>query len=166
MGLSAITFDGFISKYLESRKRKDLALSMPIEEVSYEPTAHEKFRIGANLALECQLVFEVTGKIDRSGAIVYKFLEKLGVCEMDNEDKAGILEQARIEVTQKLISEKQTCLDRFKRLDFDRMLDGKKPIDEKVKAHARCIALKTFFQSLEIEEQDLKALINSKKPKF
>lgn len=166
MGLSIVTFEMFIIGYLESRKRKDLALSLPQPEIKKEPTLQERFEIARKNAMDAFLAYQTDKDISLQAPTVYRFLRGIKLFEYTDAEQDDFWNQAEQEIYRDLRLKKTVTLERFKREEIEKQLNGELPIEEKIKAQAQRLGLYSFFQELILNETDLQQLINQHKPKI
>lgn len=164
MGLSIVTFEMFIIGYLESRKRKDLALSLPQPEIKKEPTLQERFEIARKNAMDAFLAYQTDKDISLQAPTVYRFLRGIKLFEYTDAEQDDFWNQAEQEIYRDLRLKKTVTLERFKREEIEKQLNGELPIEEKIKAQAQRLGLYSFFQELILNETDLQQLINQHKP--
>jgi len=164
MGLSIVTFEMFIVGYLESRKRKDLALSLPQPEVKKEPTIQERFDIASKNAMDAFLAYQIGKDISLQAPTVYRFLRGIKLFEYSIDEQQEFWDEAEKYIHQQLRLKRTVTIERFKREEIEKQLNGELSIEEKITAQQRRLGLYAFFQELILNESDLKELINSKKP--
>lgn len=164
MGLSIVSFEMFVIGYLESRKRKDLALSLPQPEIKKEPTLQERFEIASKNAMDAFLAYQVGKDISLQAPTVYRFLRGIKLFEYTEAEQDEFWSQAEQEIHRELRLKKTVTIEKFKREEIEKQLNGELSIDEKIKAQAQRLGLYSFFQSLMIDETDLQELINNNKP--
>lgn len=163
MGLSVITFEIFIKGYLNSSYRMNLAKSVPQLEAPKEPTREEKFNLAAFNAIQAFLSYSNSKDITLVAPSVYRFLRKLELVSYEEEEQAEFIAQAEKEVKEELLKQKTKVLDKNKRLEIGRMLEAPQTLEQKIILHAQRLGLYAYFQTLIMEETDLRVLIVAKK---
>lgn len=164
MGLSIVSFEMFVMGYLESRKRKDLALATPNSEIKKEPTMQERFEIASKNAIDAFLAYQTGKDISLQAPTVYRFLRGIKLFVYSDSEQDEFWVQAEQDIYRDLRLKKTVTLEKFKREEIEKQLNGELLIDEKIKAQAQRLGLYSFFQSVMMEETDLQELINEKKP--
>jgi len=166
MGLSIVSFEMFVMGYLESRKRKDLALSLPQPEIKKEPTLQERFEIASKNAMDAFLAYQIGKDISLQSPTVYRFLRGIKLFEYSIEEQQEFYDHAEMYIQKELRLKKTVTIEKFKREEIEKQLNGELSIEEKVTAQQRRLGLYAFFQELILNETDLQQLINQHKPKI
>lgn len=170
MGLSVVSFLGFIAGYIkdETRKQALIEKNKLKEEPAYIPTFDQVYDIAKSNALNALKDVENGKDITFSGNVVYDFLEGIGLIDLDREAIIEIRKEARQLIFASF--ENKVELDRFKRIDnaliIEALLDPTKPQDKVkhlIRSRAKCMALKTFLQGVLLEGTDLAEMIESKR---
>lgn len=170
MGLSIVTFEMFIMGYLESIKRKNLALTIPKKDLVKEPTLQERFTVASKNAMDAYLAFQAKADISLVAPAVYRFLRGIKLFQYTDEEQEEFMSEAKQQTITHLNNKKATTVDKFKRMDIGRVLENlnleeNKTLNEKVVIQAQRLGLYSYFQTLMMEESDLQELINQHKPK-
>lgn len=161
MGLSFITFIDWIGAYVKDKKR--IELTTPVKETK-EPTLIERFEIASKNAMDAFLAYQIGKDISLQAPTVYRFLRGIKLFEYKEVEQDEFWGQAEQEIYRDLRLKKTVTIEKFKREEIEKQLNGELPIDEKIKAQAQRLGLYYFFQSIMMEETDLQELINSKRP--
>jgi hypothetical protein len=171
-GLSVVTFEGFITGYLNSPKRVEL-VKEKVKMIDYkpEPTADEKFTTGKNLATDLFEVFKRSGQFGLSVLAVYEFINSLGL--IDKEYKTVYQEAMELTVVIKK-QEIANCMDIYKRrrlnVELEFLTDNiekdmlTKEQHNEVLRTGKKIILKNWFQDLIVNEDSLDELIENCRP--
>jgi len=158
MGLSFITFMGWFDGYIKDKKRIELTTPAKEEKI---PSKEERFKIASKNALDSFLAFQIGKDISMQAPVVYRFLRHLELFKYSDEEQAEFMERARVMVLSELKNKKEITLDKFRRLDIEKMINGEMSIEEKVIAQAQRLGLYAYFQELQLNESDLQELINN-----
>ncbi len=153
-----------IRAYLSDLQRNQdisLYLKLTANTETKEPTEAEKFELMKSNSIRCFEMFKDKKDIDLFSLPVYEFLDKLKLIPFDSSEKEDFINEAR----QALITETQLKASASTNMDQRRALQlelknytegGEKQL---VIAKAKKLALKSYFQSLIMEEEDLNTLI-------
>lgn len=154
-----------IRAYLTDRSRNEeivqfLKLTTPIDKK--EPTEAEKFNLAKSNALNAFELAKKEADFDLSALVVYEFLDSIGLIEFDTEEKKAFMEEAKTVLAKELNIELNMSNSLDKRRDLAKQIQkvtegGEK---EQVIVKAKKLAVKSYFQSLIFEEEDLEKLIN------
>lgn len=172
-GLCVVSFEKFITGYLDSPERAELVKekSKLIEERT-EPTASEKFTIGKQLCIDLFEKFKMAQQLDRTALAVYEFLKSVDL--IDPDYKKGIYPQAMEETVAEKTLQSGLCMDLHKRRILNAeleclndniskdMLTGEQ--HNEVLRTGRKIILKNIFREMLMNEEDLGELIETKRP--
>lgn len=110
MGLSIVSFEMFVIGYLESQKRKVLALNLPKDE-PIRPTDEQIHLISVSNAVEAWKEYKSKGTCGRFGDVVYCFLESIGKISLSKEEKSIYWKKAKEEYERYLIVARATPVD-------------------------------------------------------
>lgn len=157
MGLSTVSFEMFIMGYLESRKRKDLALSMPKEEKDRTPSEQEIYDLSVQNCKTAFLDIKSKGTVGRFGVIVYDFLTKIGILQLDKETRWQYYEDAKSDLQEYLKSKMFNCNDKHEvnrlKSDLNSIIEGVKTEnnEQKLITISKRLAVDDYFRGLEME---------------
>lgn len=161
MGLSFITFIEWIKCYIKEETR--INLIKPAPEVKSEPTKEEKFDLYVSNALETFYGYQSGKDVSLMAASVYRFLRKIKLFAYSEEEQADFITRAHNEVVDHLQQQKAKVLDKNLRNQILRKLEYPQTLEETIILHAQRLGLYSYFQSLIIDEVDLKDLLSAKK---
>lgn len=159
MGLNFITFMGWFDGYIKDKKR--IELTTPVKETK-EPTLQERFEIASKNAMDAFLAYKTGKDISLQAPTVYRFLRGIKLFEYSIEEQQEFYDQAERDIHQELRLKKTVTIEKFKREEIEKQLNGELSIEEKITAQQRRLGLYAFFQELILNEKDLQQLINSK----
>lgn len=157
MGLSTVSFEMFIMGYLESRKRKDLALSMPKENIDRTPSEQEIYDISIQ---NCKTAFndlKAKGTVGRFGVIVYDFLTKIGILQLDKEARWQYYEDAKIDLQEYLKTQMFNSGDKHEvnrlKANLNSIIEGVKSEtnEQKLITISKRLAVDDYFRGLEMD---------------
>lgn len=172
-GLCVVSFEKFITGYLDSPERAELVKekSKLIDE-KIEPTPDEKFTIGKQLCIDLFEKFKMAGQLDRTALAVYEFLKSANL--IDDDYRKGIYGQAMEETVAEKSLQAGLCMDLHKRRILNAELEcfndniSKDMLTteqhNEVLRTGRKIILKNIFRDMIINEEDLGELIETKRP--
>jgi len=161
MGLNFITFMGWFDGYIKDKKR--IELTTPAKETK-EPTLQERFEIASKNAMDAFLAYKIGKDISLQAPTVYRFLRGIKLFEYTEAEQDEFWEQSKQDIYRDLKLKKAVTIEKFKREEIEKQLNGELSIDEKIKAQAQRLGLYSFFQAIMMEEADLQELINQNKP--
>lgn len=168
MGLSVVTFFSFFDGYIKHQDRQNALLDLyRVRNAPGEPTRAEAYDLAKSNALHTLKEVREGRNINYIGAVVYDFLDTLGLIDFDNEEKRAMYQEVRRVAEMEFSSPK---IDRTKRLDavwiLEALQDPSKPQENIVnilKWRAKALALKKFLEGVILNDVDLDELIESKK---
>lgn len=150
MGLSVITFEKFISEYLNSQFRIDLGKSMPkaIEQRTEVNLTREDRIAFANQAFA---KFKVDDFYNDLGNIVYDFLDSEGLITFTAKEKFEIMEQVRKREYDKL--QNPTSSREKKQFDdaITKLIEG----NDSIIPHAKRECLRLYFLDLKSKNLEI-----------
>ena len=161
MGLSFITFSDWFAGYIKDQTR--IKFTTPVKEEKI-PTLQERFEIARQNAMQAFLSYQVGKDISLVAPIVYRFLRGIKLFVYSDSEQEEFMSEAKINVLHQLKMQKEISLDKFKRLEIEKMINGEISFDDKVVLQAQRLGLYAYFQELILNESDLQELINQKKP--
>lgn len=172
-GLSVVSFEQFITGYLNSPERTELVKEkIKLVDVKPEPTADEKFTTGKELCLDQFEKYKSTKLLGISALAVYEYLNSHELIHKDY--KIGIYQEA----LQATIANKKSEITLSQDLHRRRLLNGELEMFEQNVANdaltqdqhnevlrtGRKIILKNWFNDLIINEENLEEVIENKRP--
>jgi hypothetical protein len=173
-GLSVISFEKFLTGYLESDHRQKLVEDkhrLMIEEKT-EPTAEEKFNTGKQLCLDAFARVKSEKPIGLSELTVFAFLN--GLSMIDKSYKVGIMQQAMEQTVSEKERELAFATELYKRRKINTELEVlreniakdilSKGQYEQILQTAKRISLNNYFRDLMLNEEDLGQLIEAHRP--
>jgi hypothetical protein len=170
-GLSVVTFETFITGYLESEKRLELARQAAMLEnhkltAKVKPTDDEIFSMALTNVSNALRGFKSSGTVQSVGGVVYDFLSALKLIDYSSEEKQEMFDQAKEALHSEAIAKKAECLDRIKRIELGRVIDNLNGGGEKslIIARAKRICVEEFFRSCEMNDTDVIELVKSARP--
>jgi hypothetical protein len=161
MGLSFITFVEWLKAYMKEEAR--INLTTPVPEVKTEPTREEKFDLFVTNALQAFSGHRAGKDISLVASSVYRFLRRLDLFVYSEEEQEEFINRAQKEVIAHLHMKKSTVLDKNVRNQIERQLSAPETLEQTIILQAQRLGLYAYFQSLIIEEGDLKQLLAAKK---
>jgi len=171
-GLCVVSFEKFITGYLNSTERAELVKekSKLIDE-KIEPTPDEKFTTGKQLCCDLFSKFKMAGQLDRTALAVYEFLKSVDL--IDPDYKKGIYGQAMEETVHEKKSIAGLCMDIYKRRILNAEIECFEDNISKdmltaeqhgeIQRTGRKIILKNIFNDMILNEQELEPLIEMKR---
>lgn len=161
MGLSFITFSDWFAGYIKDQTR--IKFTTPVNEEKI-PTLLERFEIASKNAMDAFLAYQLGKDISLQAPTVYRFIRGIKLVEYSESEQDEFWRQATNQIHSELRMKKSVTLEKFRREEIEKQLNGELSIDEKIKAQAQRLGLYAFFQELMLNELDLQELINQKKP--
>ncbi|MBB5621597.1 hypothetical protein HDE69_002658 [Pedobacter cryoconitis] len=143
MGLSVVSFEKFIIRYLASDYRIKLGKTLPKAELpspSRELTRQDRI----NFAQKAYEKFKIAGSYDDLGNIIYNFLDSEKLIPFTTPEKFGILEQARQKEYQRL----QNPASMEESRKFNKQIESLMSDHGHLIPKAKKIALNVFFKNL------------------
>jgi hypothetical protein len=171
-GLCVVSFEKFITGYLESDERAKLVKEKnQIADFKPEPTPDEKFTIGKELCVALFERFKKSGQFDRTILSVYEFCKQYDL--IDKDYRKGIYKESLDLLVKAKELEANLCIDFRKRIRLKEDLELLKDNaandgvttdqDNDVKRVGKQIALKNWFNDLIINETNFDELIETKR---
>lgn len=168
MGLSVVTLYQFIDGYIKHQDRQNALLELyRVKNLPGEPTAKEIFDLAKSNALHTLKEVRDGRDINYIAAVVYDFLDRLGMIDFTTQEKRDMMTEARRITTLEYTTKK---IDPVKRIDqawiLEALIDPTKPqqnIENMLKWRAKALALKTYLEGVILEEVDFDKLIESKR---
>lgn len=168
-GLCVVSFEQFITGYLNSPERAELVKeTSKIIEVKTEPTDEDKFKTGKALCVELFEKYKKSGQLGLSTIAVYEFLNGIGLIEKSY--KEGVYKLALDQTVIDKQKEVALSTDLHKRRALNAEIemltenisnDGITEAQHKeVLRTGKRIILKNWFDDLIINEEQLSGLIN------
>jgi hypothetical protein len=161
MGLSFVTFVEWIKSYMKEEDR--INLTKPAQEVKPEPTQEERFDLAASNAVNAFETYKLRKDISLIAPVVYRFLRGIKCFSYSEQEQRVFISEATNEVINELTTEQANTLDKFKRIDIGRTLNNSQKMEDKIIIHAQRLGLYAYFQTLIMEDADLKQLLQVKK---
>jgi len=161
MGLSFITFVEWLKAYMKEETR--INLTKPAPEIKTEPTREEKFDLFVTNALQAFSGYQAGKDISLVASSVYRFLRRLDFFIYSEQEQEEFLTRAQKEVIAHLQLKKSTVLDKNLRNQIEKQLAAPETLEQTIILHAQRLGLYTYFQTLIIEESDLKQMLEAKK---
>jgi hypothetical protein len=171
-GLCVVSFEKFITGYLESDERAKLVKEKnKIIDFMPEPTPDEKFTTGKQLSIDLFEKFKKSGQFDRTILSVYEFCKYYDL--IDKDYRKGIYQESEELYIKNKEIESALTMDLIKRRRLNKELKLlKNNIENNILTKdqysdiLRCgqhIALKNWFNDLIIEEINFYELIETKR---
>ncbi len=167
-GLSVVTFEKFIKSYLASDKRAELGKSIPLLEAPKEPSEDDKFKTAKENALKAFDQFKKRGDFDTIALPAYSFLDRIKLISFSTKEKLEFMDEAKTELEKHYSHEKATTLNKIDRQKITNRLDALLAGNHQdaVIIKAKKLALKAFYQSIELEDNNLSDLIDFNREHF
>jgi hypothetical protein len=161
MGLSFITFVEWIKNYMKEEARINLTKPAPV--VKSEPTKEERFDLAVSNAVNAFEAYKIGRDISLIAPVVYRFLRGIKCFAYSEQEQAVFISEATNEVINELTAEQANTLDKFKRIDIGRTLNNAQKMEDKIIIQAQRLGLYAYFQTLILDEVDLKKLLAAKR---
>lgn len=175
MGINVVTLNDFLKKYktdMLSEANKKVMPHFKDKEDEQEPTEKEIDEKTISIVLEVYetLIKEKKYEFYDIGNLVYKFLEKIGVIYLTEEEKLEILNKSREHFKTSIKKENDKLYKQgktFQLIDIEKAykeIDGEnnESYEAQIKIGARRLALFEFLKQMASQEADLKGLIEEK----
>lgn len=164
MGLSAVSFCGFIKGYVTEESRLEAIRIKNMPETIKEPSNYEVFEISKTNALSALKDFKKSGTCGRYGDVVFVFLEKIGLINLSIDQKKEYWQKAKSEYEKYLLNARANPVDLNERRKvenaFESFMNGGQT--ERLKVISRRLVVDDYF--LGLGDKDLQGLINQNKP--
>lgn len=157
MGLSAVSFCQFIKEYLKEEPRAEALRQKNTPKETRTPSEQEIY----NLSVEnCKTAFsdlKSKGTVGRFGVIVYDFLTKIGILQLDKETRWQYYEDAKSDLQEYLKSKMFNCNDKHEvnrlKSDLNSIIEGVKTQsnEQKLITISKRLAVDDYFRGLEME---------------
>lgn len=157
-GLSFITFVDWAKAYAKDSVR--IKLTTPAHETK-TPSDDEIYQLSKINALNALKEFHLTSSCDRYGSVVYDFLSKIGLIDLDKEQKNEYWREAKSmygEILRASMSGAKDKSDKRKlENDYQSFLEGGKK--DGVVALSKKMIVDDYFRQITMEELNLEELI-------
>lgn len=168
-GLSVVTFDNFVKSYILSPERANLGKTVPALEAPSMPTSHVMFETAKSNVFEAFRSFQnKTKTFERIALTAYNFLDSIKLINFTNEEKWDFVDEAKVELQRMLDNQKATETrpnERKKLLATIEELAANGCKDQVINV-SKTLALKSFFESIVLEERNLEQEIDDQKGLF
>ncbi|WP_143166872.1 hypothetical protein [Pedobacter caeni] len=166
-GLSVVSFEKFIEAHLNSEAREQLAKEVLIPNKNKVPDLMTQFGVAKKNALNAFNELQ-SGKEMISGAVVYGFLDGLGLISFSAAEKWEFVEEACLYLTRMLNQQLISTGSRIKREEIQRKLNAlqDRSAVDMIRSMSKRFALSAFFKSVVMEELDLEVLIEERRTMF
>lgn len=176
MGLSVLSFCNFIDGYVKDEDRKKALAELAKLKSGHEeqlPAWDKVYDMSKSNAMRAISEVETGKSIFLYGAIVYDFLDALGLMEFSVEEKKQFYSDAYTMILNERRAARETEFDKFRRDNLQSIVDLMERNDteelkrrketEIIKNRAKCLSLKSYLEAILFEETDLEAIIEGKR---
>lgn len=169
-GLSVVTFIGFIKAYLKDEARSKL-LGTPVKEYN-QPDYNQIFTMSKGNALRALNDVKEKKDITLYGSIVFDWLRKIGLIDLNEYIEAEFAEDARSELYNEFSMKAEITTDKYKRREFGDIVTALIPKEDgtvdnlvahKILSRSKCLTLKAFMEGVLLEELDLEQMIEDRR---
>lgn len=165
-GLALPAFSSFATGYLKEQSR--IKLTTPTELEKMQPTELEIFEISKSNALKAFSELQRNGTVGSFGGVVYDFLNKIKLIELEQQEKNEYWKQAKEEYLNFLTVSMANPLDmpernRLKK-DLELFQNGEKK--DRIIAISKRLIVDDYYRSLIIEEINLEQELEAIKKEF
>lgn len=166
-GLSVVSFEKFIEAHLSSEVREQLAKAALVSKVNRIPDLATQFEVAKRNAVNAFHDLQ-SGKEIISGAVVYGFLDQLGLFQFSVSQKWELVEEACLYLTGTLQQQLMITASMIKREEIQRKINALKDRSavDMIRNMSKRLATSAFFKSCMVEELDLEALIEERRDLF
>lgn len=180
MGLSAVSFCQFIKAYLQEQARSEALKLQNTPKETYKPSDDEIYQISVSNCLAAFKELKAKGTVGRFGVVVYDFLIKHNIFQLDVEEKKQYWQDAKQDFKAYLENEIASSMDKssISRLKNDLLFivstlevnaenaneQVKYPETTKQKliTISKRLAVDDYFRGLELEDLTIEEVLNGK----